>query len=173
MSVATQTPFPVPRGLAIALAAAGPVAAGGLLAVRGHDVSPMLAAPAIVFGLVAATGPALYIATAAIGSAPPLGAVVRAFGIALGAFGLALAGLILPAAFIALSSVAVTTTLGAATIAVAAAGLLGLRRLLAELRAASPAARSPLTGLVFAVWALATVSIAGRLWWELAVEVVS
>ena len=36
MSVAIREPFPVPRGLAIALAAAGPVAAGGILAVRAH-----------------------------------------------------------------------------------------------------------------------------------------
>jgi hypothetical protein len=172
MSVATQASFPVPRGLAIALAAVGPVAAGGLLAARAHDVSPMLAAPAIVFGVVAATGPALYIATAATGHAPPLAAVVRAFGIALGAFGLALAGLILPAAFIALSSVTVTTTIAAATIAVAAAAVLGLRRLAAELRIGAPGG-VVISGIVFVVWAVATVSIAGRLWWELAVEVVS
>ena len=104
MSVATQAPFPVSRGLAIALAAAGPVTVGGILAARAHDTSPMLAAPAIVFGVVAATGPALYIATAAAGNAPPLAAVIRAFGVALGAFGLALAGLLLPAAFLSLSS---------------------------------------------------------------------
>jgi hypothetical protein len=41
------------------MAAIGPVAVGGILAARAHDASPMLAAPAIVFGVVAATGPAL------------------------------------------------------------------------------------------------------------------
>src|SRR5512140_2328787 len=138
MSVATQAPFPVSRGLAIALAAAGPVAVGGILAARAHDPSPMLAAPAIVFGVVAATGPALYIATAAAGNAPPLAAVIRAFGVALGAFGLALAGLLLPAAFLSLSSVSVATTLTATSGTVAIAGYLGLRRLATELKAHSP-----------------------------------
>lgn len=169
MSVATLAPFPVPRGLAIALAAAGPVAAGGLIAARAHDPSPMLAAPAIVFGVVAATGPALYIASAAVGQAPPLASVIRAFAVALGAFGVALAGLILPAAFLALSSVSPTTTLASATAAIAGAGYLGLRRLAGEL-----ALGSSLTAVaVFAVWALATAAIAGRLWIDLGMEVLS
>jgi hypothetical protein len=176
MSVATQAPFPVPRGLAIALAAIGPVAVGGILAARAHDVSPMLAAPAIVFGVVAATGPALYIATAAAGNAPPLAAVIRAFGTALGAFGIALAGLILPAAFVAVSSISAATTIAAATCAIAGAGYLGLRRLAAELKAGTsetPIGASLVGGVVFLTWAVATAAIAGRLWWDLAVEVVS
>ena len=135
MSVAIRAPFPVSRGAAIAMAALGPVAIGGILATRAHDPSPMFAAPAIVFGVIAATAPALYIATAAAGQAPPLAVVVRAFGIALGAFGIALAGLILPAAFASLSSLA--------------------------------------RGAVFLVWAASVVAIAGRLWWDLAVGVVS
>jgi hypothetical protein len=177
MSLATHAPFPVPRGLALALAAAGPVAVGAILAARAHDASPMLAAPAIVFGVVAATGPALYIATAAAGNAPPLAAVIRAFGVALGAFGLALAGLILPAAFLSLSSVSATTTIAATTGTVAAADYLGLRRLASELKAAGSLdvaiGASLAGGVVFLIWALATATIAGRLWWDLAVEVVS
>lgn len=176
MSVAIQEPFPVPRGLAIALAALGPVAAGGILAVRAHDGSPMVAAPMIVFGVVCATGPALYIASAAVGQAPPLAAVVRAFGVALGAFGIALAGLLLPAAFIAVSSVSAATTITAATGALAVAAYLGLRRLAIELRPASSAelvtGASLASSAVFLVWAVATVAIAGRLWWDLAVELV-
>ena len=176
MSVATREPFPVPRSVAIALAAAGPVAAGGILAVRAGDASPMFAAPVIVFGVVAATGPALYIATAAVGHAPPLAAVVRAFGVALGAFGIALAGLLLPAAFIAVSSVSAATTITAATGALAVAAYLGLRRLAIELRPASSAelvtGASLASSAVFLVWAVATVAIAGRLWWDLAVELV-
>ena len=174
MSVATQAPFPVSRGLAIALAAAGPVAVGGILAVRAHDASPMVAAPAIVFGVVAATGPALYIATAAAGNAPPLAAVIRAFGVALGAFGLALAGLILPAAFLSLSSVSAATTLVATSGTVAIAGYLGLRRLATELKAQSPDAGSRpsrVGGTVCLVWAVAPVALAGRRGWDLAVEV--
>ncbi|MEO7731566.1 MAG: hypothetical protein ABIY55_11380 [Kofleriaceae bacterium] len=158
------------------MAAAGPVAIGGILAARAHDASPMLAAPAIVFGVVAATAPALYIAMAAAGNAPPLAAVVRAFGVALGAFGIALAGLILPVAFAAASSVSSSTTVAATTAAVASAGYLGLTRLASELRSG----RSPITAgvslagsAVFAIWAIATATIAGRLWWDLAVEVVS
>jgi hypothetical protein len=174
-----HVPFPVPRRLAIALAAAGPVAVGGILAARAHDPSPMLAAPAIVFGVVAATSPALYIATAAAGHAPPLAAVIRAFGVALGGFGIALAGLILPAAFLSLSSGSATTTIAVTSGTVAAAGYLGLRRLANELKASRADAGSLDLGppfasrTVFVVWAVATAAIAGRLWWDLAVEVVS
>jgi hypothetical protein len=167
----------VSRGVAIAFAAAGPIAIGGILAARAHDPRPMLAAPAIVFGVVAATAPALYIATAAAGHAPPLAAMVRAFGVALGAFGIALAGLVLPAAFAALSSVSPGTAIAAATAAIAAAGLLGLRRLAGELAAGRPgggaARRSLAGGVVFLIWAGSALAIAGRLWWDLAVEVVS
>src|SRR5215813_14048582 len=129
MSMATPAPLTVSRGAPLALAALGPVAIGGIVATRAHDPSPMIAAPAIVFGVVAVTAPALYIATAAAGQAPPLAQVMRAFGVALGAFGIALAGLILPAAFAALSSVSPGTAATVATAAIAAAGLLGLRRL--------------------------------------------
>lgn len=181
MTEATRAPFSVPRGPAIALAALGPIAIGGILAVHAHDPRPMLAAPSIVFGVIAATGPALYIATATTGEAPPLAAMVRAFAVAFGAFGLALAGLILPAAFLALSSVSPTTPIAAASAAITAAGYLGMCRLASELRTATGpaaggkrAARAALTSrAVFAVWAIATMAIAGRLWWDLAVEVAS
>jgi len=172
MSLATRAPCSVTRGAAIALAAAGPVAIGGILAARLHDPRPMVAAPAIVFGVFAATAPALYIATAAAGHAPPLAVMARAFGVALGAFGIALAGLILPAAFAALSSVSPGTAIAAATAAIAAAGLLGLRRLASELAAGRPGAgRSLAGGAVFLIWAASALVIAGRLWWVLAVEV--
>jgi len=175
MSLATRAPSSVSRGAAIALAAAGPVAIGGILAARLHDPRPMIAAPAIVFGVVAATAPALYIATAAAGHAPPLAAMARAFGFALGAFGIALAGLVLPAAFAALSSVSPGTAIAASTAAIAAAGLLALRRLASELAAGrpGPAQRSLAGGAVFLIWAASALAIAGRLWWELAVEVAS
>jgi len=176
MTVATHAPFPVPRGLAVAFAATGPLAIGGMLAVRAHDAGPVLAAPAIVFGVVAATAPALYIASAAVGAAPSLATVARAFATAFGAFGIALAGLILPAVFIAVSSVSPRTTIAAASVALGGAGVLGLRRLADELEAGARG-RTPgatlAAGAVFAVWAVATGAIAGRLWWELAVEVAS
>jgi hypothetical protein len=98
--------------------------------------------------------------------------MARAFGVALGAFGIALAGLILPAAFAALSSVSPGTAIAAATAAIAAAGLLALRRLASELAAGRPGAgRSLAGGAVFLIWAASALAIAGRLWWVLAVEV--
>jgi hypothetical protein len=156
---------------ALGLAAAGPIAIGGILAIHGASPTPLVAVPAVVFGVVAATAPALYIATAAAGTAPSLSAVVRAFGAALGAFGIALAGLLLPAAFLSLSSVSPRTTFVVATAALGAAGLLALRRLGREL---SPQRSATLTApVVFVVWSAATLGIAGRLWWDLAREVLS
>lgn len=168
MELRQTAAFPVPRGWSLALAAAGPIAIGGVFAARAHAASPLVAAPAIVFGVVAATAPALYIALAAAGQAPPLTAVIRALATALGAFGVALAGLILPVAFAAASSAAAMTTTAVTSAALAAAAGLGIARLFGELRVRS------LTALaVFALWAVATTAIAGRLWWRLALEVVS
>lgn len=168
MEIREAEALPVPRGWSLALAAAGPVALGGVFAARAHAASPLVAAPAIVFGVVAATAPALYIALAAAGQAPPLTAVARALATALGAFGVALAGLILPVAFAAASSASGLTTTAATSAALAAAAALGVVRLFSELRVRS------LTALVvFALWAVATTAIAGRLWWSLALEVVS
>ena len=151
-----------------ALAAAGPVAVGAILAARSGDLSMIGAAPAIVFGVVAATAPALYIVIAATGQAPPLSSVARAFVIALGAFGIALAGLVLPAAFLSLSSAAAVTSVAVCTGAVGGAATLALWRLHGELTTKSFAG-----SIVFLTWAIATMGIAGRLWWDLATEVVS
>jgi len=167
--------------ISLALAALGPVAIGAIMAVRAETASPLLVVPAVVFGVVAATSPALYIATAVTGAAPPLGAVVRAFGVALGAFGIGLAGLLLPAAFLALSSVDPVMTFAATSAAVGAAAFLGLRRLASELVSSG---KEPYPGgvdikpsltssTVFFVWSAATIGIAGRLWWDLAKEVLS
>lgn len=159
-----------PPALALALAAAGPLAIGGILAAAGGTPAPLVAVPAVVFGVVAATAPALYIASAVTGSAPSLGAVIRAFGTALGAFGVALAGLLLPAAFLALSSRSPGTTLWVATAALGAAGVLALRRLAREL---APAGGPPAlaASCVYVVWCAATLGIAGQLWLDLAREV--
>lgn len=156
----------------IPLAAIGPLAIGGILAVRAGDVTPLFAVPAIVFGVVAATAPALYIATAATGAAPPVASVVRALATALGAFGVALVGLVLPAAFLALSSLSTTTTVVVTSGALAAAGVLAMRRLAMELGAQS-VKRSLVASGVFGIWALATLGIAARLWADFALEVVS
>jgi hypothetical protein len=156
---------------ALGLAAAGPVAIGGILAIHGATPTPLVAVPAVVFGVVAATAPALYIATAAAGTAPSLAVVVRAFAAAIGAFGIALAGLLLPAAFLSLSSLSPSTTFVVATAAIGGAGLLALRRLGRELR--TPGAVTLTAPTVFLVWSAATIGIAGRLWWDLAREVLS
>ncbi|MCX5747472.1 MAG: hypothetical protein NT062_33830 [Proteobacteria bacterium] len=152
----------------IAFAALGPIAIGGILAVRADQLAPLFAVPAIVFGVVAATAPALYIATAATGAAPPVATVVRALVTALGAFGIALVGLVLPAAFLSLSSLSITTTVVVTSAALAGAGLLALRRLAGEL-----GARSLGAAVVFGVWSLTTLGIAGRLWADFAWEVIS
>lgn len=176
MSLAPPEVLPRPelaaRAPALALAAVGPLAIGGILALQASSPTPLVAVPAVVFGVVAATAPALYIATATAGSAPSLAAVVRAFAVALGAFGIALAGLLLPAAFLSLSSVAPSTTFLVASAALGGAGVLAMRRLAREL---DPKAMKPslTSGVVFLVWSVATLGIAGRLWWDLAGEVMS
>jgi hypothetical protein len=163
--------LPIPRAASIAMAALSPVALGGILALRAGHPSPLLAVPAIVFGVIATTAPALYIATAATGAAPPLVAMMRAFGVAIGAFGIVLAGLVLPSAFLSLTSLSATTTIAIATAALLGAGFIALRRLSAEL--SEGVSRSLSAWLVFGAWSLATLGIAGRLWWDFASEVVS
>ncbi|MBX3159245.1 MAG: hypothetical protein KF773_24970 [Deltaproteobacteria bacterium] len=167
MSVAArELPFPIPRGAAIALTAAAPVAVGGVMAARAGVLAPLAAAPAIVFGVIAATAPALYIATAVAGDAPPLSAVARAIGVALCAFGIALAGLVLPVTFLSLSSVTDLTTIAACTAALGAAAVIAVMRLARELQLRTIAANA-----LFAVWAIAMLGISARLWWLLGVEV--
>jgi hypothetical protein len=169
-ALAHPAPAPTLGAPALALAAVGPVAIGAIVATHGDSPLPLAAVPAVVFGVVAATSPALYIATAATGTAPPLARVIRAFGSALGAFGIALAGLLLPAAFLALTSTATWTTFVVATAALGGAAVLALRRLAREL-AAESSQRSLTASMLFITWAAATTGIAGRLWWDLATEV--
>jgi hypothetical protein len=152
--------------LTLPLATAGPLAIGAIVAARAHDATPIATVPAIVFGVLAATSPALYIAIAATGDAPPLARVARALAAALGAFGVALAGLVLPVAFLSLSSLSPLTMLLVCSGALAGAGLLALRRLVRELALRSALA----TGLIW-VWGAAVVGIAGRLWLDLVKEV--
>ncbi len=142
----------------IFLVALAPIGLGSIVTARTAVVTPLFAVPAIVLGVVAATAPALYIASAAAGHAPPLGTMIRALGIALGAFGIALAGLVLPAAFLALTSIAPMTAIIVTSAALAASVGLALWRLHDEL------GRPPLA--IYGTWALATVALAGRLWWE-------
>ncbi|MBA2544695.1 MAG: hypothetical protein H0V17_33940 [Deltaproteobacteria bacterium] len=168
MSVAT-VPTGLTRGIdatRLALAAAGPIAIGGVLALRAGDPSPLAATPAIVFGIAAATCPALYIAIAATKQAPTLAGVVRALGTSFGAFGIALAGLVLPALFLSLSSTSEITTFAVCSVVLGGAAVLAMVRLAGEL-----APKTFMGGLVCFVWAAATLGIAGRLWFDLAAEV--
>jgi len=172
MSVSATPPAPRITAPSMALAACGPFAVGALLAARTGTVAPLAAVPAVVFGVVAATTPALYIASAATGTAPPLSAMVRAFALSLSAFGIALAGLLLPATFLAMSAVAPTTAFALASAAIGGAALLAVRRLARELKT-TWLRPSFSASVVFTVWWLATLGIAGRLWWDLAGEVLS
>jgi len=160
-----------PRLLPLGLAALAPVAAGGILAARFADTTPLVAAPAITFGVLAITSPALYIATAALGEAPPLAQMVRALATALTAFGIALAGLLLPAMFLAWSSIEPLTSIAIASGAIVFAALLAVRRFAREL--ANGRGPSIARTAVFACWAIATLGLAGKLWWTFATGVVS
>jgi hypothetical protein len=167
MSVAIDTPSPLPRGFGLAAAALAPAAIGGILATQFAAVTPVAVTPAIVLGVIAATSPALYIALAATGEAPRVPAVARAIAIALAAFGIALGGFVLPATFISFTSISNVTSVVIATVALGGAAVLGMRRLARELVLESLSA-----WVVFAVWSIATLGIAGRLWWDLARELV-
>jgi len=162
---------PAPAGRpwnGLALAAAGPIAIGGVMAARAGDLSPLATTPCIVFGVAAATAPALYIAIATTKQSASLSRVARSFGAALGAFGIVLAGLVLPALFLSLTSVSPMTTVVVCSCTLAAAGVLAMVRLAIEL-----APKTFAGGLVYVMWAVATLGIAARLWFDLATEVVS
>lgn len=169
-SLAPAAP-PAPSGVALALAAIGPVAVGGILAAKVGVASPLAAAPAIVFGVIGATSPALYIALAAVGAAPPIGRVARAIVTSLGAFGVALAGLLLPAAFLSLSSLSAATTVVVTSAALVGAAVIGMQRLDRELARPEELQRTSTAQLLYGVWAVATLGIAARLWWNLVQEV--
>jgi hypothetical protein len=158
--------WPVGVPLSTLAAAAAPLAIGAIVTARTADASPVLALPGIALGVVVATGPALYIVSAAIGAAPPLAAMARAFGVALRAFGVVLCGLVLPVTFVSLSATEPGTAVVACSAAIAAAALCALVRLSRELQPATALAQ-----LIYAGWAIATLGIAARLWWDVAVEV--
>ena len=166
-ALSAPLPQPIDTRAGLALAALGPIAVGGIVAARAQVIAPLFTTPAILFGVVAATAPALYIGLAALSNAPPIAKVVRAFGIAFAAFGVALAGLILPAAFLAASSTSEQTTYAVTTAVLGAAGILSLFRLAREL---APAERSVAASCVFVVWAVSTAGISGRLWLDLVQE---
>ena len=164
----TAATLPTQRvdAMRLALAAAGPIAIGGVLALRAGDPAPIAATPAIVFGIAAATCPALYISIAATKAGPSLAQVARALAASFGAFGIALAGLVLPALFLSLSSTSDLTTVVVCTVVLGGAAMIAMLRLATEL-----VPRTFGAGVVCFTWAIATLGIAGRLWFELTSEV--
>jgi hypothetical protein len=165
-SATTLVPIPIRAGLVFA--AVAPIAAGAILFARSGDVAPLAVTPAVALGVAAITSPALYIALAATGDAPPLAVVARAVAMALAAFGIALAGLLLPTAFLSLSAVSPWTSVYVVSAALGTAALIALVRLGSELNVRGVAARG-----VLIIWAVSTVGVAGRLWFDVVVEVMS
>jgi hypothetical protein len=165
-SAPTLVPIPIHAGLAFAGLA--PLAAGAILFARTGQVGPVLVTPAVALGIAAITSPALYIALAATGDAPPLSVVARALAMALAAFGITLAGLLLPAAFLSLSSVSHATSVFVMTGALGTAALIGLVRLGSELGLRGLGARG-----VLVLWAVSTVGVAGRLWLDVVMGVLA
>lgn len=156
--------------VSVASAAAGPLAVGAVLTLRLHDLAPLVAVPAVVFAVAALTLPALYIAAAVAGAAPPIGEVVRAVGRALHALGLVHLGLVMPLAFLVASS-GPETAFALGAIAVATGATIALK----VLRAALFDAGAPVGGMVVLFWSWAAVAlvIGGRLFGELMTEVVA
>jgi|LNFM01.1.fsa_nt_gb hypothetical protein len=160
----TLVPIPIRAGLVFA--AIAPVAAGALLFARSGHAAPLVVTPVVALGVAAITSPALYIALAATGGAPSPAVVARAVAMALAAFGIALAGLLLPTAFLSLSAVSPWTAVAVVSTALGAAALIALVRLGSELDLRGLAGRG-----VLVVWAMSAVGVAGRLWFDVLVEV--
>jgi hypothetical protein len=165
-SAPTWPPSPTlrPGAPILALGVLGPAAVGAILALRVADPTPIIAAPAITLGAIAATTPALYIALAVSGEPRTVARAVVALAVALAAFGVALAGVVLPSAFLVASSLGTKPALLLTSAALAGAAFLALRRLGMELELRRTGARA-----VFWIWGAASLAIAGRLWLEQAV----
>jgi hypothetical protein len=153
----------------LALAAAGPIAVGAVLSARLGTLAPVIALPAIILGVTAVTAPALYIATAATGTAPPAQHMITALGRGLTALGIALLGLLAPLAFLLATSMTEGTWVGLGTLALAAGTLIGLaslHRALFEHRLASVSRDA-----LFAGWSLAAILIGTRFYLDVALGV--
>jgi hypothetical protein len=153
---------PVPKGALSALG--GPIAIGAIAGMHtgpfaiAHDA---VAAPAIVFGVTALMIPALYIATAFAGIAPPARGFTAGVGEGLRACGVALLGLAAPAAFLAATagSAEAAAVLGAA--ALVAAALVGLRALYVRLFGRGEIVHR----MIFAAWS-GMALLLGALFWS-------
>ena len=153
----------------VASAVAGPLAVGAVLTLRLHDPAPLVAVPAVVGAVAALTLPALYIAAAVVGVAPPIAEVVRAvYGLTLLLAALLL-GLVLPLAFLVASSGPGTAfVLGAVAVTTAAAIALKVLREALFVGGAIDG-----RAVLFWSWAAIALVIGGRLFGELMAEVVA
>jgi hypothetical protein len=158
-----------------AAALVGPLAIGAILAVRIGAVAPLVALPLVILGVTAVTTPALYIATAATGAAPPARAMASAVGQALGATGIAMLGLVAPLGFLIATTTTMDGGVALTSLAIGGATLVGLVALHGLLFApvAAGASRPWLQEALFAVWAAVALIIAARLYIDHAVGAVS
>lgn len=148
----------------LALAAAGPLLLGGVLSARLGAPQPVLALPLIVAGLTAVTVPALYIGSAALGTAPAPGVIGAAVLRGLAALGAALCGLAVPLAFLVATSAAGTGAhLG--SLALIVATLFGLGALHRGMFAGQM--ESVARDALFLVWSLVALGIGARLFADL------
>lgn len=123
-------------------------------------VTEGLLLPAVVFGVTALMAPALYIGMSLAGSSPPAAEVVRAFGEALKASGIVLAGLAPATAFLLATAEGAWAVWVFGTLAVAAAALLGVRRLFNELRDEDTSLLRSLP--LYTVWAIVALGLGGH-----------
>lgn len=147
-------------------AVGGPVVIGTIVGMpsgpfaAGHGA---LATPAILFGVTALMVPALYIATAFAGVAPPARRFAGAIGDGLRVCGVALLGLAAPAGFLAATSETAAAASLAGAGALVASVLIGLRGLHRRLFAD----RSPdLVHLaIYGGWSLLAMTL-GLVFWD-------
>jgi hypothetical protein len=155
----------------VAVAAGGPVALGGVLATRLASLEPVIALPAIVLGVTAVTVPALYIATAATGSAPSADRMAAAVGRGLGALGIVLLGLAAPLLFLVATSAAANTWIWFGLASLGAATMFGLGALHRSLFAGQ--VPSLVRDGLFLTWAAVAVLIGVRLYGDFAIGALS
>lgn len=144
----------------VAVGAAGPFAMGAVLGLPdgpARMLSEGLMLPAVVFGVTALMAPALYIGMSLVNVSPPAAEVVRAFGEALRACGTVLAGLAPATAFLLATAQGAWAVWVFGSLAVAAAALLGVRRLFNELRDDDTSLLRSLP--LYTVWALVSLGL--------------
>ncbi len=141
-----------------ALAVSGPAALGLCAGLStGPRLGPILGVPAVVIGVTALMIPALYIATALAGVAPPLGRLARSASEALASFGLIGLGCGPALAFLVITATAASAVEALLGGALLVASAVGLRVLFAN---AFEGARA---GFVFVQWSLVTIGIGAHL----------